>query len=62
MKKKKKKSENQILDAGLGAGYRQAYLDQNPTGFSAVHKTHKNKKKYSKKDRRQNSPDGDYFF
>lgn len=37
------------LDSALGLGARLAYLMQNPHGFAAVTKKHKNKKKYNRK-------------
>lgn len=60
-KKKSKKKINKIskktttisvevdLDAALGNGAREAYLEENPHGFKKVHKVHKNKKKYNRK-------------
>ena len=56
MKKKKLTEENKIivesdidLDASLGNAYREQYLQQYPRGYTAVTKSHKNKKKYNRK-------------
>lgn len=38
------------IDA-LGKGYREVYLEENPHGFRKMHKVHKNKKKYSRKNK-----------
>jgi hypothetical protein len=37
------------LDTAFGKGFRLAYLENNPHGFSATTKKHKNKKKYNRK-------------
>ncbi len=54
--KKKKVNKNKIiievetdLDNALGSAHRDQYLQENPDGFRKVHKVHKNKKKYSRK-------------
>jgi hypothetical protein len=47
MKTKNKKIK--ILIDSLGNGAREAYLEMNPHGFSAVNKVHKNSKKYDRK-------------
>ena len=56
--KVKGKNENTVsitilidLDKAFGKGFRDAYLDSNPHGFSATTKKHKNKKKYSRKNK-----------
>ena len=33
----------------IGKGAREAYLEQNPHGFSAINKVHKSSKKYDRK-------------
>jgi hypothetical protein len=48
-KKKKKKSKKQLLIDSLGKGAREQYLEENPHGYKAVTKKHKNKKKYNRK-------------
>jgi hypothetical protein len=45
----KKKTKTQVLVDSMGSGAREAYLQMNPHGFSAVNKVHKNKKKYCRK-------------
>jgi hypothetical protein len=45
----KKKSKIKALIDNLGNGAREAYLQMNPHGFSAVNKVHKNAKKYNRK-------------
>jgi len=44
-----KKTDKKILETGLGKGCRKAYLEDNPHGFRRVLKVHRNKKKYSRK-------------
>lgn len=43
------KDSTKLLDAALGAGIREAALEQNSHGFVAVTKVHKSKKSYSRK-------------
>lgn len=45
---KKKSKIQKTLDA-IGNGAREAYLQMNPHGYSAVNKIHKNNKKYNRK-------------
>ena len=47
MKTKNKKLKN-FIDS-IGNGVREAYLEVNPHGYSAVNKVHKNSKKYNRK-------------
>ena len=51
-KNKKKVIKTSIdLEAALGKGAREAYLEQNPHGYAATKKVHKNKKKYNRKEK-----------
>jgi len=52
MKNKNKKTE-QMLNA-MGNGAREVYLADNPHGFRCVHKVHKSKKQYSRKNNKIN--------
>lgn len=45
--KKISKNKKLVNDCGLGA--RLVALEKNPHGFAAVHKVHKSKKTYSRK-------------
>ena len=62
MKKKKLTDQKKIivesdvdLDASFGNAYREQYLEDNPRGYTAVTKTHKNKKKYNRKTKHKNN-------
>ena len=46
---KKKKTKKQVLIDSMGSGAREAYLQLNPHGFSAVTKVHKSAKNYNRK-------------
>lgn len=59
--KKKLKNKKEILLAGLGQGYREAYLKQNPHGFKKQTSITKNKKLYSRKTKK-GSVNADPFF
>lgn len=37
------------IEAALGKGHREQYLEENPHGFKSVRKVHKSKKAYSRK-------------
>lgn len=39
------------LDAAMGKAFREQYLKDNPHGFVAVKKIHKNKKKYNRNEK-----------
>lgn len=45
----KKKDKKKLLIDSLGKGAREAYIQMNPHGFTAVNKVHKNAKKYNRK-------------
>lgn len=47
----KTKKEKNLIDKSLGNAYREQYLEDNPHGFKAVKKVHKNKKKYNRKNK-----------
>lgn len=49
MKNKNKKTTNLVNIMGCGA--REVYLMENPHGFKSVHKVHKSKKTYSRKNK-----------
>ncbi len=46
-----KKEDKKLLIDALGKGCREVYLEENPHGFRKMHKVHKNKKKYSRKNK-----------
>jgi len=46
--KAKNKKIKQLIDS-IGNGVREAYLEMNPHGFTAVNRVHKNSKKYNRK-------------
>ena len=45
------------LDKALGAAHRNQYLEENPHGFAKTNRIHKNKKKYSRKQKHKNAYD-----
>lgn len=45
------------LDKALGAAHRDQYLQENPHGFTKNNRIHKNKKKYSRKQKHKNAYD-----
>lgn len=49
-----KKSKIETLINALGKGHRDAYLEQNPHGYTSVKKVHKSKKKYTRKKKHKN--------
>lgn len=55
-KNKKKKIKVEVdIEAALGKGAREAYLEQHPHGYAATKKVHKNKKKYNRKSKHKKS-------
>ena len=57
MSKKKKIKVDIDLDAALGKGSREQYLEENPHGYKSVTKVHKSKKKYSRKPKHKKNHD-----
>jgi len=55
MKKLTKKQKQKFLVDSLGKGAREVYLEDNPHGFRKIHKVHKSKKAYSRKQKHQAS-------
>ena len=41
------------IDKALGSAHRDQYLNENPHGFRKLNHVHKNKKKYSRKNKKQ---------
>ena len=57
MSKKKKIKVDIDLDAAIGKGSREQYLEENPHGYKSVTKVHKSKKKYSRKPKHKKNHD-----
>lgn len=63
MAKNKNKSKRKLkalsvvinLEKALGKGHREAYIEENPHGFKASKKIHKNKNAYSRKSKHKKS-------
>jgi len=47
----KKEDKKLLYIDALGKGAREVHLEENPHGFRKMHKVHKSKKKYSRKNK-----------